>query len=342
MIRTIASRAATTAVAGITALCFGFVSQVSAQSAVITTTGPDSTNIISSHDQIDCDVQNTNNVQAITTNNQSAESGDAVVSHNTNAGGSWSSWDPAVWKARGYSYEQWHSAFMSYMATQEADWVAGWNGTGSGGASTSGDATNTANTNVNVSIANGDGACGGQQAQTGQQASGSVNNTGPGSNNQILGSTTTRAATTNFNGILGATTNNQSATSRGVFGGFNTSMGGGASGGAGNMAGSGLGASVSNNPASGGGGDGNNSGSSPLPTSASISNTGPGSNNVIRFTNSSDTSVSNTNNISSITTNNQTANSGNTSTTHNTNAGGAASGNADNAASGGTGVDIRN
>lgn len=341
-VKNIVNKGATLFVAGITATCFGLGGGVSADTS-ISNTGPDSTNTITTSVHSDCTISNSNNIGVSSTNNQQASSGDVTVDHNTNVGSGWGSWDPAVWQAQGHTYAEWHTAFMAYMTSQQTNWQNNWGSgnLGGGAGATSGSATNNANTSVSINIDNGgasasatSGAC----TPGMMPGSSSIGNTGPGSTNGVLGSSTSNTHVSNSNGILAASTNNQGASSGDVTTGFNTSAGGGSgSGGAGNNAGNGAQVGIHNGPSGG------NGGGQPVPPAfptASISNTGPDSTNTITFSNYNKTTITNTNNISSTSTNNQQASSGDVTISHNTSAGGGASGGANNGANNSTDVNI--
>jgi hypothetical protein len=77
-------------------------------------------------------------------------------------------------------------------------------------------------------------------------------------------------------------------------------------------------------------------------TTGTISDTGPGSKNVIATTNTNTTTVTNNNDVKVINSNEQSASSGNATVNDNTNAGGATSGNTANTNSSSTTVNINN
>ncbi len=72
--------------AAILTVFFGFTGAASVQAASISTTGPDSKNIISSVDWDECEIINKNDVNVDSFNNQKAITGKAVVAHNTKGG----------------------------------------------------------------------------------------------------------------------------------------------------------------------------------------------------------------------------------------------------------------
>ncbi|HSX33730.1 MAG TPA: hypothetical protein VLF91_05345 [Candidatus Saccharimonadales bacterium] len=341
MLKTILSRTATAGFAAATALCIGFVSQVSA--ATISVTGPDSVNKIISSARTNCTVTTTNNVNTTNNTNQSANSGNVTVSHNTTVGSGWASWDPAIWQAQGHSYAEWHTAFMAYMASQEGSWSSNWGsmgnmggGASSGGAS-SGGASNSSNNNTSVHISNGAPACTGMVMPG--AGGGTITETGPGSVNKILGESTTNTHVTFMNSVLGANTSNQSANSGNVSASHNTAAGGASSGNAGNEASNGSSTSISNPPTiSGGAGGGLPTLHDPVST---ISLTGPGSTNIISNNFRSNTNVVTTNTVTTTNTTNQTPSSGNVTVSGNTIAGSAMSGNAGNEVSNTTDTNIR-
>src|ERR1043165_3927933 len=135
------TRSAIIGTAMLSGAVFGIAGLTSAQ-ATITNTGPDSRNTITIADRNTCTVTNKNDVDINNSNRQTARTGTASVSGNT-GGSDWGAWDPMAWQARGFSYAQWHSAFMSYMSSHEGTWSSNWGHMGGGGGSaTSGDASN--------------------------------------------------------------------------------------------------------------------------------------------------------------------------------------------------------
>jgi hypothetical protein len=106
-------------VATITA-CFSLTGFVSAD--VITNTGPNSTNSITSNQHNSCAIRTSNTVHASNNIDQTAVSGNATANNNTSVGGAWASWNPASWQG---TYTDWHAGLMSWMTTHGSDtWVS--------------------------------------------------------------------------------------------------------------------------------------------------------------------------------------------------------------------------
>jgi len=312
----------------------GLSSFASATSS-ISNTGPDSTNKIIFKNSSVCEVLNNNNLSLTNNTTQNATSGDVDVNHNTNAGfpSDWGNWDPAVWAAHGFTYDQWHAQFMAHMSAEAGNLRAHWGSLSSGGGASSGDASNNSTVNNTVRINNGS-ACGGKSSTPG---GGTIDNTGPDSHNTIvLGNSTTKTHG-NLTVVDGSSDTDQNAASGNASANHNTNVGGSGSGNAANNSSNNGSVGVNNpNPPAGGGGNGSGS------QTASIENTGPDSTNKIIFKDSSETTVTNTNVINVATTNYQTATSGDVDVNHNTTAGGAASGDTANNASSSTSVTVSN
>ena len=300
-------RAATVLISVLTIGLAGFGSFVSAEST-ISNTGPDSNNSIEFKNSTSCVVTNNNNLSLANSVNQNASSGNVTVDHNTSAGypSNWGEWDPAVWAARGYSYDEWHSQFMAHMNSEAGNLRANW-GNLSGGGASSGNASNNSNSNFVVHVSNG---AGGSSPCGGSAPSGMPVN--PPSGTIVHGASTEKK--NGFTKVLG-------------------------SGSAQNNAGSSAGNNTNLHTNPSGTGNNNRPNSSPSDPShsnpgddqsATISNTGPDSNNTITFANSSETNVTNNNVINVATTNFQTATSGDSTVNNNTSAGGGDSGNAAN------------
>ncbi len=325
-------------VASVSASFLGFT-PVSANNATIKNTGPGSDNSISYEVDYDCDIENRNNVSVDNDTNQFARTGDATVAGNTGAfSTNWGSWDPAVWQAKGYSYDQWHSAFTSYMKQNSGSWKSNWGSLSGGGSATTGDATNVSSNNTTVVIDNSggeEGVCNFPGSKNG----GTIDTTGPGSDNHINGVLGSKTDIENRNNILGSNDTRQGAVSGNAFSGYNTSGGHGATGSASN--GSQNTTKVdAKNPGSGG--KGSNDGGDKPSNNASINNTGPKSDNSITYVTKTDYKVNNTNNV--VVTNNtsQNAKSGNATVKNNTSGNGAGSGSAGNTAGNGTNVGLNN
>ena len=348
------ARSGTVLVSAVTFAFAGFAGQALAATGTISDTGPDSTNKIEFSNTAKCEITNHNNISTSNSTTQNAKSGDVDVSGNTNAGGAgwnagWNDWSPSAWQSKGYTYDQWHAAFMSYMASSEGNMRSNWGSISSGGAM-SGNASNNSNVHTNISISNGStgstsegSACGARALNGGNGGSGSIDQTGPGSHNGIvLGSTITNK-TKNNNNVSASNRTGQNAVSGSSTGNGNTNAGAGATGGAGNGSNNGSNIGVNNGgstpagPAQGGNGCGCNGGSD-----ATISNTGPDSHNDISFKNTNTTTITNTNNVAVSTFNEQSATSGNVTASHNTTVGGGGSGDAGNNSGNNNGVGIQN
>ncbi len=155
-------------------LLFGTLSGGSyAASDTISETGPNSNNTISHTIDATCTVLNSNNLAISTSNKQKASTGDVSLDSVTTAGSGWGEWDPALWKAKGYTYAQWKAAVNAQIASLENSWE---NMT-PGGAIRSGDAQNVSTIGFGISLQNSDGGsnCGSSHSSPGD--SGSVDTT---------------------------------------------------------------------------------------------------------------------------------------------------------------------
>jgi hypothetical protein len=207
--------------------------------------------------------------------------------------------------------------------------VDGWGGG-------SGDARNSNSASNSVEIDNDNGGWGGSNWGGGSQDA-SIHLTGPDSYNRISFNNSDRFTSTTRNNVAVANVNNQFASSGDVNHYRNTKVDGvGGSGNAYNSNSASNDVSISNSTPSGG----NWGGSSP---SASISTTGPDSNNQIRYNNSSATNVTTTNNVTAVNYNNQVASTGDVNVSGNTYVSGVGgSGDASNYNSGDNSVSISN
>lgn len=320
-------RAVVIATTIITAL--GGYGGMASANTTVNTDGPDSGVNIRERINNNCSVNNSNNVKASNLTMQNAMSGNANV-----GGGSWSdweSWNPTVWQTRGFSYDEWHSAFMGYMNSQNQ-----WGGNTHGGSATTGDATNNNSTNTMISIANGAGCAGWNSGGSGGVT---VSTEGPGSGvGVVLGATNNIGVRNNNNAVLSALAR-QNALSGNANVSGNTSGGGSGSGGAGNANGTNSAVKVTNGsggilPGGGGGSDGSND--------VNISTQGPDSGVNFTSTINSNTSIVNSNNITTIATTTQNADSGNANVSGNTSGGSAGTGDATNVNGADTNVSVVN
>lgn len=313
-------RGAAVMIATISAL-FGFTGIAAAQTNSIQNTGAYSKNKITNSQTENCEVTNKNNVSAHNNTHQSANTGDVTAVGNTTVGDGWGAWDPAVWQAQGYTYEQWQSAFSGYMQSVAANWGSH---TPSGGVS-SGNASNSTHSAITVNIdnSNADDVC--QNGQGGGKGGGSIDTTGAGSHNSIHHGSQNNTDVSNMNNVHAGNNTSQNATSGSVYGKGNTSWLGGGSGGAANGSSSSSSTSIFNKGSSGGGGSGGG-GATPSGSSSSISNTGAYSKNSISNTTTNNTTTNNTNNISTVNTTKQYSSSGDVNSSYNTSAGGSSGG----------------
>ncbi len=331
----------TVLVSAITFAFAGFAGQALAATGTITETGPDSHNSVKIESENRCEVTNNNNVNVSNATNQQASTGDVDVSHNTTAGAGWNAawndWSPVTWQNHGYTYDQWHAAFMAYMSANEGNMRSNW-GHMTGGAA-SGDASNNNSTVMNVHISNG--AAGGEGSVCGGSDSdddGSIDTTGPDSHNGVVLGTTNTSKTKNNNNVSGANRTGQNASTGNVKANGNTSAGGEGSGNAGNNNGTGAGVDIDNGgkPVDPGKGEG-----TPGAT-GSISNTGPDSANNIIFKSTNSTSVTNNNNVNTSNWTNQSSSTGDVKANGNTTVNGGASGAAGNTNGTSQGANIQN
>lgn len=311
----------------------------------IDTTGPDSENTILLNSVSTCVTTNSNDINANVQTDQDAQSGDVDISGNTLVGAGWNDWNPASWQARGYTYEQWHAAFQAYLSSMQGTYQTNWGSLG-GGNVTSGNASNISNTNIGVEITNGsDNACARASEQTpGDGGNGSIDTTGPNSTNGVvLGNSTTMLAS-NGTAIGAGVLSNQDARSGAVRTNANTVGGaGGKSGNGTNMQQTGGSVSVDNSsPIGGTNGHNNNPVTGGSEPKASISTTGPDSENTITSNTITNTTVTNTNVISFMTATTQNATTGDSEATNNTSVHGGGSGNASNGSNTSMGASVTN
>lgn len=155
--------------------------------------------------------------------------------------------------------------------------------------------------------------------------SGSIGTTGPDSNNEIKHESTSRVEVKNHNKLHLMNQNEQEASSGEAKTHGNTTGGDAESGSAANM--NALDATVEvDNSGSAAGLVGNGMGSGGSNNSATISNTGPDSNNEVKIETKSYVDVSNKNDVHVSNTNEQSAYSGDAKVTHNTTGGSATTG----------------
>lgn len=105
---------------------FGLTGIVSAQSASITNTGPDSTNRIISTVDNSCRINNTTDVDVSNVNQQNASTGDAMVGgENMVFWTGWPALNPEKAQAQGTSFADWWSSVDNWMNTHgdESKWV---------------------------------------------------------------------------------------------------------------------------------------------------------------------------------------------------------------------------
>lgn len=105
---------------------FGITSMASAQS-VITNTGPNSFNSITSDTNTTCAVNNTNSVSALNQTTQNASSGSTLGANNQSSllWTGWASLSPTTAQIAGTSYNAWHSEVTDWIAARASG--AGWN-----------------------------------------------------------------------------------------------------------------------------------------------------------------------------------------------------------------------
>lgn len=156
--------------------------------------------------------------------------------------------------------------------------------------------------------------------------SGSIDNTGPDSNNEIKSDVRLSTDVDNHNDLSVRNDNHQDATSGVAVASDSTTAGDATSGDASNGNSFNASVSVTNSASSTAalGADWNNN------STASIDTTGPDSNNEIKYDYNSDVDVTNNNNLNVTNNNSQTATTGDATVTHNTTGGSATTGNASN------------
>jgi hypothetical protein len=203
---------------------------------------------------------------------------------------------------------------------------------GYGGSAYTGNSWNRNNTGAAVAVHNNYSGYGG--GNNGSWAR--ISDTGPHSYNSIRESSSNRVNIANNNNVSVSNTNSQYARSGNAYVSNNTYGGSASTGNASNSNSSNLAVAISNQTPS-------FSGSmSGLGRNASISDTGPFSNNSIYTTSSSSYSQTNNNNVNLTNTNYQSAVSGNATVSNNTHGGSASTGNASNSNSTDLDVSISN
>jgi hypothetical protein len=257
----------------------------------ITKTGPGSNNIISGNTNNTCYSDNSNDLDLHTNTAQNASTGNIDLDNVTSVASGWDSWNPSVWKKNGYTYQQWHSAFMSYLSGMQSRYNNDESfGNDVGGIST-GDATNTNSAAFGIVLKNGGTACHGQSPAN----SGKIDTTGPGSTNTIQDNKTTVVESAQANKLRLSASTAQDANSGGINGTELTKLGNSNSGGSNNNNRLGANIAASNDPTT--------TQVAPIPalpptgqnTDASIKLTGPGSTNTITSTNTNSINSSNSN-----------------------------------------------
>jgi hypothetical protein len=258
-------------------------------------------------------------------------------------GSSWSSYDPLTWQANGQSFGNWWNGVQSYLDNGSSGWLLNWpkdaTGSGSfGGGATSGNASNNNNSSFAIRINNG------ARALAGTNACGQSNFTPPpvsGGGGNVGGK--------------GGGPSSVATTASAPQGGKGSVSSGGGAGGGNFVSGAphNVGTTAGHPPVTHGGGNVPSSpGSSQPPSggqgggnvtpSASISNTGPGSQNTISSKVSNKTTVTNTNTVAVCNTSSQSASSGNATVSGNTSAGSGGSGYSSNGNGTGLGADLSN
>lgn len=350
---------------------FAFTGMVSAQSAsgTITNTGPGSTNVISSTQTNRCTVTNTNNVNVTNSNNQNASTGDATVGAlpwtgwealspeaaqadgqsyadwwggvaawvsaraagqgwNSPAAasapassGEWANWDPLAWQQNGSSFGDWFAGVQGYMNANSPTWLMTWPSGGNtmGGDATTGDATNVNNASFSINIINSapTDSCGNSVIPVVPPVNPPSGGKGGG------GSTWVSPAS--YSAPRGG------GGGGGSYGAYRTPVYSAPRAVVATAAPAPTPAPVPVTPVVP-----PTPPTPPVAPAASISNTGPGSSNVISSTVNNNVNVTNNNNISVVNTSQQTASSGDATVAGNTGSGGGGSGDAGNA--NGTGV----
>ena len=233
------------------------------------------------------------------------------------SGNDWASYDPMSWQANGQTFGNWWNATQHYLDDNSAMWLLGWpedaTGSGSyGGNATSGSVINRNNSNFTISVDNA------AAAAAGVDACGKSKFTPPKVTPPTGGKSASSSVTPGVPGAPGSNVGPSGA--------------GGAGAGAGQANIAGL-ASHANLPSGGAGANVPSVPSVPAKPAvppreeqASISNTGPGSNNSISTTVTNEVKVTNTNDVNICNTNYQTGSTGDASVSDNTRAGSATSG----------------
>jgi hypothetical protein len=256
----------------------------------ITKTGPGSNNTINETSNTNCDVSNNNNLSLNSNTNQSASSGDIDLSNITSVGSDWDSWNPALWKKNGYTYQQWRSAITAHLSTVQSSYDS-LSAVSSGGNISTGDSTNSNDTIMNISLKNDSTAPCIKTAS--KPTTGTIDTTGPGSSNTIAKNTVTLVESANTNRLAAALGTNQAASSGDLNANEATKVGGAATGDTKNKNNTSGNVSAANDPRT--------TVDPPItPTqdmNASIKQTGPNSTNTISNTTTSSVNTSNSNSL---------------------------------------------
>jgi hypothetical protein len=382
MAHTIRLRRILVATTAVTLALFGISNTASAQT--IANTGPNSVNRIDSHTTVNCTVTNRNQLEATSTNQQTASSGDANNTGNTGQGpwdgwaaldpahaqaagldyqawhgavtdwmahhasdagwnasetntetpqpGNWDAYNPLSWQAAGQSFGSWHDAATDYMDSQSGVWALTWPATATSSvvghvAATTGSATNTNHASFAIRLKNAVPRNGAPACSPGTMPAVGGSGGGPGGADTPVDSSSSGAqhsspaSLTNYAGYGGG--GGKTAT------GYSTAPGGYTS--SARSSGT-LGAPVNGTASQPPHGPVNQPGT-PAPggnTGATISNTGPGSNNIISNSTTNNSSISSTNTVVITATNQQAATSGAATSGGSTAAGTAGSGQAAN------------
>lgn len=323
--------------------------------STISYTGPYSTNSISSNYSSTCNIENDNDVSLHNSTNQNAQSGNISVG-GKKVGGDWNDWSPLAWQEHGYTYDQWHSAFMGYMDSNMGSYKSGWGSTGGGvtsvGSLTTGDASNDNSTAVGVHIDNSGSGCQSGSCGCNNPGGGSgggttmIDHTGPNSSNKVVLGAKTTYDKSNENDVIADNRARQNADSGDVSINGSTRSGSASSGDPSNGNGTHAVVDIKNQPMTNnpsmsncgcsGGGNGSSGGNS------TISTTGPGSTNEISFQSNVSTKIENDNNVKLLNYVTQNANSGDVSASNSTSVGSLSSGDAANSNYTNTNVTISN
>lgn len=298
----------------------------------IDTQGPDSGVSVTENITTNCSLSNNNNVAVTNTTQQSAQTG------NANVGGSWNAWNPSVWQSKGYSYEDWHAAFTSYMNNEWGNANGWFGGNTNAGNAVSGNASNESSNRMMLSILNGMG-CG--NGGLGHGGGTDVSTEGPHSGVGVVLGTYVNNANENNNRLTLSNNTGQNVATGDANVSGNTHAGSGVSGSSNNGYTTDSIVGIHNSP-SGGSGSGSGSGTGGTSGGASISTAGPNSGVSYYSSNNSDTSMVNTNNITTIATVSQNAITGNASVSGNTSGGSAQTGDAMNTSTSWTNIVISN